>query len=96
MLDNIIELHESIFQRIQDLNEKYYQHNEKIATLISRNIILSKNGKVKNTASILGSSEFKILIGTSGGLISNNIIPIHKEGIKKCREIIRQIDVALK
>jgi len=96
LLDNIIELHESIFQRIQDLDEKYYQHNEKIATLISQNIKLSKNGRVMNVASILGRSDFKILIGTSGGLILGNIIPIHKEGIKKCREIIRQIDIEMK
>ena len=96
LLDNIIELHESIFQRIQDLNEKYYQHNQKIATLISQNIKLAKNGRAMNVASILGRSDFKILIGTSGGLISNNIIPIHKEGIRKCREIIRQIDNELK
>ena len=96
LLDNIIDLHESIFQRIQDLNEKYYQHNQKIATLISQNVILAKNGKVLNVASILGRSEFKILIGTSEGLIANNIIPIHKEGVQKCREIIKQIETALK
>lgn len=96
LLDNIIELHESIFQRIQDLDEKYYQHNQKLATLISQNIKLSKSGRVMNIASILGRSEFRILISTSGGLISNNIIPIHMEGIKKCREIIRQIDNELK
>ena len=96
LLDNIIELHESIFQRIQDLNEKYYQHNQKIATLISQNVILSKNGKILNIASILGRSEFKILVGTSGGLILNNIIPVHKTGIKKCRDILMLIDNELK
>jgi len=45
LLNNLIELHESIIQRIQDLNEKYYLHNQKIATLIAQNTILGKNGK---------------------------------------------------
>jgi Family of unknown function (DUF6090) len=96
LLNNLIELHESIIQRIQDLNGKYYLHNQKIATLISQNAILGKNGKVTNAVSIAGRSDFKILIGTMGGLIANNIIPIHKTGILKCREIIEQIDRELK
>ena len=96
LLNNIIELHESIIQRIQDLDEKYYQHNQKIATLISQNAVLAKNGQVTNAAFIVSRSDFKILIGTSGGLIANNIIPIHKTGISKCHEIITQIDKELK
>ena len=96
LLNSIIELHESIIQRIQDLNNKYYQHNQKIAALISQNAELAQNGQVVNVVSILGKSEFKILAGLSGGLIANNIIPIHKEGISKCREIMAQIERELK
>lgn len=96
LLNNIIELHESIIQRIEDLNEKYYLHNQKISTLISQNAILAQNGQVLNAASITGRSDFIILITLSGGLIANNIIPIHKAGIIKCREIIAQIDRELK
>ena len=96
LLNDLIELHESIIQRIQDLNGKCYQHNQKIAALISQNAILGKDGKVTNALSIAGRSDFKILIGTMRGLIENNIIPIHKTGIAKCREIIAQVDKELK
>jgi len=96
LLNNIIELHESIIQRIKELDDKYYLHNQKIANLISQNAILAKNGRVTNAASIGGRSEFKILIGSMAGLIAKNIIPMHKSGIIKCHEIINQIDKELK
>jgi len=96
LLNNIIELHESIIQRIQDLNNNYFQHNQKIATLISQNAVLATNGHISNAASIVSRNDFKILISISGGLISNNMIPIHKEGISKCHEILAQIDKELK
>ncbi|MEI8006782.1 MAG: DUF6090 family protein [Bacteroidota bacterium] len=96
LLNDIIEMHESIIQRIQDLNQKYYQHNQKTASLISQYAELSQNGTVINAASVASRSDFKILIGTSAGLIVNNIIPIHMTGIKKCNEIIAMIDKELK
>jgi len=96
LLNNIINLHESIIQRIQDLNEKYYRHNEKVETLVSQNAQLAKNGQVTNSAFIANRSDFKILLNISGGFISNNLIPVHETGINKCNEIIIQIDEALK
>ena len=96
LLNNIIDFHESIIQRIQDLNEKYYQHNEKIATLISQNVQLAKNGQASNVSAIINRSDFRILLGTSWGIITNNIIPIHKTGIDMCNEIIAEIDKELK
>jgi hypothetical protein len=96
LLNNIISLHESIIQRIQDLNDKYYRHHEKIETLVAQNVQLGKNGQVLNPAAIVVRSDFKILVNKSGGLIANNLIAIHETGIRKCREIISQIDEELK
>jgi hypothetical protein len=96
LLNEIIDFHESVIQRIQDLNEKYYRHNEKIANLISQNAELAKNGQVSNVSTIINRSDFRILIGTSWGLIANNIVPIHKTGIRMCNEIIAEIDKELK
>ena len=92
LLNDIIVLHESIIKRIGELNDRYDRHNQQIAALISQNADLGKNGEVTNAASILGRSEFRILLSTSRGLIANNIIPIHKTGISKCNEIIARID----
>jgi hypothetical protein len=96
LLNNIIDLHESIVQRIQDLNDKYYRHNEKLETLISQNTQLTRNGQVTNSALIVNRSDFKILLSKSGGLIANSLIPVHETGINKCNEIIREIDAELK
>jgi len=95
LLNDIIELHESIIKRIGELNVRYDKHNQQIASLISQNADLGKNGEVTNAVSILGRSDFRILMSTSWGLIANNIIPIHKTGISKCNEIISRIDMDL-
>jgi len=96
LLNNIINLHEGIIQRIQELNEKYYRHNEKLETLVSQNAQLGKNGDVLNPSVIVNRSDFKILLNVNGGIILNNIIPANEAGIKKCNEIIKQIDEEIK
>lgn len=96
LLNNIITLHESIIQRIQELNEKYYRHNEKLETLVSQNIQLMKNGQIANASEVTNRSDFKILLNINGGIIANNIIPANEAGINKCKEIIKQIDTELK
>jgi len=96
LLNNIIDLHETVFQRIQELNEIYYQHNEKLETLISQKLQLGKNGEITNVESILSRNDFNILLSLSGGLIVNNIISVHEDGINECNDIIAQIDKELK
>jgi Family of unknown function (DUF6090) len=95
LLNDIIELHESTIKRIGELNARYDLHNQQIASLISQNADLGKNGKVTNAVSMLGRSDLRILLSTSWGLIANNIIPVHKTGISKCKEIISRIDKEL-
>ena len=48
LLNNIINLHEGLIQRIQELNEKYYEHNEKLESVIFQNTRLAKNGHIEN------------------------------------------------
>ena len=96
LLNNIIDFHETIVQRIQVLDEKYYRHKEKLEDIVDQKIELSKDGIIRNAAQVLNRSDVRILLETSGGLINGNIISVHESGIKKCREIINQIDEELK
>jgi hypothetical protein len=96
LLNNIINLHESIIQRIQYLDNHYQQHNVKIETIIFQYMQLSENGEILNPEQIMKRSDFNVLLGMSKGLLVNYMIPIHKEGINKCNEIINQIDKEIK
>ncbi|MDR3668110.1 MAG: DUF6090 family protein [Ignavibacteriaceae bacterium] len=96
MLNNIINLHESIIRRIQELNDKYYQNNEKLESVIIQNIRLANNEKFTNAAEVVNRSDFKILLRIKMELIIYNILPAHELGIHKCSEIIKQIDEELK
>jgi hypothetical protein len=96
LLNLIIDLQETIIQRIQTLNDKYYKHNEKLESLIEQNIKLGKSGELLNPEAVLNRSDMKILLSTSSGIITGNILSIHDEGIAKCKEIIALIDQELK
>lgn len=96
LLNNIISLHESIYQRIQHLNEKHYHQTEKMEELISAHVALGANGEIVNATEIVTRSDFKILLNSNLGLTVNNIIPVHQSGIVKGNEIIKQIETELK
>jgi hypothetical protein len=96
LLNNIIDLHETIIQRIQTLNEKYYEHTQKLEALIVQNVHLAKGGGIINSEEVLKRNDMIILLTTTGGIIESNIIGIHNIGIKKCQEIMTQIDKELK
>ncbi len=44
LLNKIISLHEVIIQRIHVLNDKYYNHQERLGSIISQNIQITPNG----------------------------------------------------
>jgi hypothetical protein len=92
LLNNIIDFHESLVQRIQVLNGKYYQHKEKLGAVVEQHVELSKDGSILNAGQVLKRSDVRILLELSGGLIINNIIGVHDRGIKKCQEIMGQIE----
>ena len=87
---------ETIVQRIQTLNDKYYQHNEKLESLIEQNVKLAKSGEILNAETVITRSDMQILLSISGSIVEGNIIDIHNEGLMKCKEIIAQIDKELK
>lgn len=95
LLNNIIDLEETIIQRIQTLNEKYYQHTQKLEALINQNLHLDRGLDIANAEEVLKRSDMIILLTTTEGIIQANIIIIHDEGIKKCKEIIARIDEEL-
>jgi len=92
LLNNIIDFHETVVQRIQVLDGKYYQHKEKLEAVVEQHVELSKDGSILNAGQVLKRSDVRILLELSGGLIINNIIGVHDRGIIKCREIMSQID----
>lgn len=96
LLNNIIDLHEAIIQRIQILNEKYYEQAQKLEALIVQNVHLAKGGDIVNSEEVLKRNDMIILLTTTGGIIDANIIGVHDTGIKKCKEIMAQIDKELK
>jgi len=96
LLNNIINLHESIILRIQELNDKYYRHNDKLESVIFQNTRLSPNRQIENASMVTSRSDFKILLSVNGGIIVNNIIQAHEDGINKCNEILKQLDEELK
>jgi len=96
LLNNVIDFHETIVQRIQNLNEKYYHHSEKLEAIVAQNLELSENGTISNTESVVKRNDIRILLKVSWGLIVGNIIDVHNKGIMKCKEIITQIDKELK
>lgn len=94
LLNSIISLHEVIIQRIHILNNKYNAHQERLETIISQHIQLSEVGM--NVPQLLQRSDILLSLRVGEGIIANNIIPFHTEGIKACKGIIAQIDEELK
>ena len=94
LLNNIINLHEVIIQRIHVLNDKYYVHQEKLETIISQSIQTS--GKGANIPLLLRRNDILLSLRLGKGIIVNNIIPFHIAGIKACKDIIAQIDEQMK
>jgi hypothetical protein len=96
LLNNIIELQETIVLRIQTLNEKYYQHAQKLEAIVEQNVKLGDKMEIINAVDVVKRSDMIILLSTSVGMIKGNIIGIHDVGITKCEQIISQIDEELK
>ena len=96
LLNNIIDLHEAIIQRIQILDEKYYEQAQKLEALVVQNVHLTKGGDIINSEEVLKRDDMIILLTTAGGIIEANIIGEHDTGIKICQEIKTQIDKELK
>ncbi len=94
LLDNIINLHEIKIQRIQNLNKMYYEYQRQLETIIAQEIRISL--RIKNIPRLLRRSDFVLLSSVERGLIANNIIPVHLEGIKICGNIIALIDEELR
>jgi hypothetical protein len=91
LLNDIISLYEGEFRRIDEVNERYYQHNRDIETLISQHLELGPGGKIKNIDEIISRNDFKIMVYLSIGLIENNNLPALESGLRKCRSILRRI-----
>jgi len=95
-LNNIIGLNESTLTRINNLNDFYFKFIEKTSNYIQLNAQLNPKGAMTNAPVILRNSQWRFLMvfGQSG--LSQNVIPAHEDGLKKCRDLIKEIDKELK
>jgi len=95
LLNNIIDLNESTLARIKLLNDLNLKFIEKTSDYIQLNARLSPKGTMTNAQTILRTSQWRFLMmfGQSGLLL--NVIPAHKDGLKKCHALITEIDSKL-
>jgi hypothetical protein len=97
LLNDIIDLHESIFTRINNLDKYYHDDiSNKMVPFISSRVILSANGASTNGRELAQTSEMRILMMTMNGYVRGNLIEAHLAGIAKCKQIIKKIDEELK
>jgi hypothetical protein len=97
LLNNIIDLHQQILSRIDILNKIFNDYNSNnLQPFLGKYLQLDAAGKIANGENILHLSEMRFFLSYIRGLISFNIINAHENGLKKCNEIINQIDAELK
>jgi len=96
LLNDIIDLHESIFTRINTLNKYYHDDiSNKMLPFISSRVKLSPEGLSTNGEELAQSSELRLLLMTMKGYVVGNILDAHTAGINKCNQIIKEIDKEL-
>jgi len=96
LLNNIIDLNETTLLRIQLLNEQNLKFIEKTSNYIQQNAQLSPKGAITNAQTILRNSQWRFLMVFGQSMLNQNVIPAHKDGLKKCRALIAEIDGELK
>jgi hypothetical protein len=97
LLNDIIDLHESIFTRINTLDRYYHDDiSNKMVPFISTRVVLSANGASSNGKELAQTSEMRILMMTMNGYIRGNILDAHQAAIAKCNQISMEIDKELK
>jgi hypothetical protein len=92
LLNNIIDLNESTLSRIQLLNDLYLKFIGKTSDYIQLNAQLSPKGAITNAPTILSTSQWRFLMIFGQSSIVQNVIPAHEDGLKKCRELIKEIN----
>jgi hypothetical protein len=93
LLNMIINLHEVIIERIQFLNNKYDEHQERFGSVLSQHLQITK--RVWNIRELLQRSDIILPLRLGRSLIVINILPMHTEGIQQGKEILALIDAAL-
>ena len=95
LLNNIIDLHQSVLTRIESLNNYYQQYIQRVATFIEEHALLNQQGDITIGQDLLRLPQFRFLLGYGRGIISGNLISAHVAAIKKCNELSEQIEKAL-
>jgi hypothetical protein len=95
LLNKIIDLNESTLSNIQLLNGIYGKSIERISVFIQQNLQFNRQGNITNQETLLRNPQMRFLLSLGRSTIDQNVIPAHNEGIKKCYEIIQQIDKEL-
>jgi len=96
LLNNIIDLNESTLSRINLLDDLYLKYIGKTSDYIQLSAQLSPKGAIINAPVILRNSQWRFLMTFGQSSLVQNVIPAHEDGLKKCHELIAEIDRELK
>lgn len=91
LLNNIIDLHESVLTRIESLNKYYSDYIQRVASFIEDNAKVNVDGHIVNGQEMLRTSKLKLLLSYGRGIIKNNILKANEEGLQKCNELSSDI-----
>jgi len=96
LLNNIIDLNESTLARINLLDDLYLKYIEKTSEYFQLNAQLSPKGAITNAPVILRNSQWRFLMSFGQSSLAQNVMPAHEDGLKKCHELIEEIDKELR
>jgi hypothetical protein len=92
LLNNIIDLHESTLIHIETLDNYYTQFIDRVSSFIEERAQLDEHEHIVNAQALLGMAQMRLLLAYGKNFLSNDIIPAHRKGIRKCNELSQQID----
>ena len=96
LLNGIINIHESTLKQIDMLDTYYYEYIQKLAVFIGTNAQLNKPGEIINGEELLRKSQMRFFLSFGESSINNNIKPANADGVKQCKQLIKDIEKELK
>jgi hypothetical protein len=92
LLNNIIDLHEGTFKRVQLLDGYYTDYTVRMGTFIQSHGQLSQTyDKIANAQELMRMSEMRFLLVYGISSITANVLSAHDSCIAKCHQLISEI-----
>ena len=96
LLDDIIQLHETVIKRVELLDGYYSDHINRLGTYVEQHGQLSTDGTtIENSEALLRTSEMRFLLIYGTDFINGNQMSAHDTCLARCHELIHRIDKEL-